>query len=70
MGARERDKFLRVAWRALVVGKTEAERFVFVDEMGANISLSSLYAWSPKGQRARSAQRRATGGKTPRSLRA
>jgi transposase len=53
VGASERDKYLRAAWRALVVGKTEAERFVFVDEMGANISLSSLYAWSPKGQRAR-----------------
>jgi transposase len=25
---------------------------VFVDEMGANVSLSPLYAWSPKGQRA------------------
>ena len=23
----------------------EAERFVFVDEMGANIALSSVYAW-------------------------
>jgi hypothetical protein len=27
-------------------------RLVFVDEMGTNVSLSPLYAWSPKGQRA------------------
>jgi transposase len=29
----------------------EPERFVFVDEMGANTSLHSLYAWSKRGQR-------------------
>ena len=29
-----------------------AERLVFVDEMGANVSLSPLYAWSRKGKRA------------------
>jgi len=28
------------------------ERLVFVDEMGTNTSLSALYAWAPKGQRA------------------
>ena len=52
MGAGERDEFLRAAWRALVAGETDAARLVFVDEMGSNISLSPLYAWSRKGERA------------------
>jgi transposase len=30
----------------------DAERMVFVDEMGTNTSLSPLYAWSRKGRRA------------------
>jgi transposase len=52
MGAGERDEFLRAAWRAVVAGQIDAERLVFVDEMGTNVSLSPLYAWSPKGHRA------------------
>jgi hypothetical protein len=36
----------------MVAQKVEAHRFVFVDEMGSNISLSALYAWAPKGERA------------------
>ena len=36
----------------LVAGQVDAERLVFVDEMGSNVSLSPLYAWSPKGKRA------------------
>jgi transposase len=52
LGASERDEFLRAAWRALVAGEVATERLVFVDEMGTNVSLSPLYAWSPKGQRA------------------
>ena len=52
MGAGERDEFLRAAWRLLVAGEIAAERLVFVDEMGTNISLSPLYSWSRKGQRA------------------
>jgi transposase len=52
MGAGERDEFLRAAWRAGVAGQIDAERLVFVDEMGTNVSLSPLYAWSPKGERA------------------
>ncbi len=48
----ERDEWLRAAWRALVAGRVDPERLVFVDEMGANTSLSPLYAWSPKGERA------------------
>jgi transposase len=53
VGASERDRWLRAAWRALVAGHTDAERLVFVDEMGSNTSLFSLYAWAPRGERAR-----------------
>jgi hypothetical protein len=45
LGAAEGDEFLRAAWRAMVAGKMDAARLlVFVDEMGANVSLSALYA--------------------------
>ena len=53
VGASERDEFLRAAWRLLVAGGIDAERFVFVDECGTKTSLSPLYAWSRKGARAR-----------------
>ena len=43
---------MRAAWRLLFAGKTDAERLVFVDEMGANVSLCPLYAWSRRGERA------------------
>ena len=52
LGAGERDEFLRAAWRALVCGEIDAGRLVFVDEMGSNVSLSVLYAWSRRGERA------------------
>ncbi len=53
VGASERDEFfLRAAWRALVAGGLEVERLVFVDEMGTNTSLTPLYAWSRRGERA------------------
>lgn len=52
MAAGERDEFLRAAWRALVAEEIDAERIVFVDEMGSNTSLRPLYAWSRKGERA------------------
>jgi transposase len=52
VGASERDEFLRAAWRALVAGEIHAERLVFVDEMGSNISLAPAYAWSRRGERA------------------
>lgn len=52
MGASERDEWLRAAWRVMIAGTLDAERLVFVDEMGANTSLSPLYAYSPRGQRA------------------
>ncbi len=53
MGALERDEWLRAAWRVMVSEKVDPQRFVFVDEMGTNTSLSPLYAWSRRGQRAR-----------------
>jgi hypothetical protein len=52
LGAGERDELLRAAWRALVAEEVDADRLVFVDEMGANVSLSPLYAWSRRGARA------------------
>ena len=52
LAAGERDEFLRAAWRALVCGEIDAGRLVFVDEMGSNVSLSVLYAWSRRGERA------------------
>jgi transposase len=36
----------------MVAGRMDAGRLVFVDEMGANVSLAPLYAWSRRGQRA------------------
>jgi hypothetical protein len=52
VGALERDEFLRATWRVMVAEQVEPERLVFVDEMGTNTSLSPLYAWAKKGQRA------------------
>ena len=37
----------------MVSGALDAQSLVFVDEMGTNTSLSPLYGWSKKGQRAR-----------------
>jgi hypothetical protein len=37
---------------SLVAGGLEAQRLVFVDEMGTNTSLAPLYAWSRRGERA------------------
>ena len=48
----ERDEWLRAAWRVTVAEEIDARSLVFVDEMGTNISLSPLYAWAPKGERA------------------
>jgi hypothetical protein len=36
VGAAERDEFLRVAWRIMVATRTQASRFVFVDECSTN----------------------------------
>jgi transposase len=51
VGASERDEFLRAAWRALVAGRLDARRFVFVDECSTNTSLSPIYGWSRRGSR-------------------
>jgi transposase len=51
VGASERDEFLRTAWRALVAGRLDARRFVFVDECSTNTSLSPIYGWSRRGKR-------------------
>jgi transposase len=51
-GASERDEWLRAAWRVLLALVLDARRLVFVDEMGSNIALASLYAYAPKGERA------------------
>ena len=48
----ERDEWLRAAWRVLIWEEVDSKRLVFVDEMGANTSLSSLRAWSKRGERA------------------
>lgn len=48
----ERDEWLRAAWRVLISEEIDSKRLVFVDEMGANTSLSSLRAWSKRGERA------------------
>jgi transposase len=55
VGASERDEFLRCAWRAMVAAGTDARRLVFVDECSTNTSMSPLYAWSRRGERARCA---------------
>ena len=52
MGAAERDEWLRAAWKVVVAGTLDARSLVFVDEMGTNTSLSPLYAWAPRGERA------------------
>lgn len=52
LGADERDEFLRAAWRRLICEEIDAGRLVFVDEMGSNTALSSLFAWAPRGERA------------------
>jgi transposase len=44
---------VRAAWRVEVSERLEAARFVFVDEMGTNISLSPLYGWARVGERLR-----------------
>jgi transposase len=48
----ERDEWRRATWRVTVAHSLDARSLVFVDEMGTNVSLSPLYAWSKKGQRA------------------
>jgi transposase len=48
----ERDEWQRAAWRVMVVQSLDACSLVFVDEMGTNTSLSPVYGWARKGERA------------------
>jgi transposase len=64
VGALERDEWLRAAWRVTVGAQLDPKLFVFVDEMGANTSLHSLYAWSRRGERAHCAVPRNRGKNT------
>jgi transposase len=52
LGASERDEKERNAWRDRVSKLLDPKKLVFVDECGTNVSLSTLYARSPKGERA------------------
>ena len=49
--ARERDEAARMAWREQA-RQLAAQDLVFVDETGANVALTPLYARAPRGQRA------------------
>lgn len=53
MGALERDEWKRAAWKVTVAQTLDSSSLVFVDEMGTNTSLSPIYGWAKKGQRAR-----------------
>ena len=48
----------------MVAERIDTKRLVFVDEMGTNTSLFPLYAWSLRGQRARSSVPRNRGANT------
>jgi hypothetical protein len=68
VGALERDEWRRAAWKVTVSGALDARSLVFVDEMGTNTSLSPLYGWSKKGQRAYGSEPRNLKARTPRCL--
>jgi hypothetical protein len=52
VGALEPEEFLRAAWKVMVAQELDARRLAVVDEMSTNISLSPLYGWAKKGERA------------------
>jgi hypothetical protein len=52
------------------LGRIDAERLIFVDEMGTHTSLAPLYAYSPVGRRAFFEIPRGTAARTPRCSRA
>ena len=60
----ERDEWRRAAWRVTVAQSLDARSLVFVDEMGTNTSLSPIYGWSRKGERAYSSVPRNRGKNT------
>ena len=51
LSASERDAVARSGWLE-AVQQEEASRLVFVDESGSHTSLTPLYAWAPKKERA------------------
>lgn len=51
VGATERNETDRAAWRDLTAS-LPAPRLIFLDECGAHIALTPLYARAPRGQRA------------------
>jgi hypothetical protein len=64
VGAAQRNEFLRAAWRVTLAQHIDPWRLVFVDEMGANTSLSPIsMPIHPRG-RGRTARLRATVGLT------
>ena len=70
VGAMERDEWLRAAWRVMVAEEVDPARLLFVDEMGANVALYSLYAWSKRGERAQCSVPRNRGKNTTLCFRA
>jgi len=60
---------LRGLWR-IELGRIDAERLVFVEEMGTHTSLAPLYAYAPIGERAFFEIPLGTAAGTPRRLRA
>lgn len=54
LAATERSEEARAAWRDAVAG-LDPQRFVFLDEAGANTGLTPRYARAPKGERAHGA---------------
>ena len=52
MGASERDEEARAQWREQM-SPVDVRRLVFVDESGTHTALARLFAWAPRGQRAR-----------------
>jgi hypothetical protein len=62
----ERDEWQRAAWRVTVAQTLDARSLLFVDEMGINTSLSPIYGWAKKGQRAYCSVPRNLKARTPR----
>jgi transposase len=52
VGASERDEAARDRWREQM-SPVDVRRLVFVDESGTHTALARLFAWAPRGQRAR-----------------
>lgn len=51
MSASERDEAKRIAWRE-DVQQVPTDTLIFVDESGSHTSMTPLYGWAPKDERA------------------